>query len=67
VWRDPRAKSICDYGVVRVTGDKSHLCLFDDIDSIKGAMAALANSGTQLPNGTFLVDGLEIGNIYKRQ
>ena len=60
-------KSISEYGVVRVTGDKSHLCFFDDIDSIKGAFAALADSGTQLSNGTFLVNGLEIGGIYKRQ
>ena len=60
-------KNISEYGVVRVTGDKFHLCLFGDIDSIKGALAALANSGTKLSNGTFLVNGLEIGNIYKRQ
>jgi hypothetical protein len=60
-------KSISEYGVVRVTGDKTHTCWFDDVDSIKGAMAALANSGTQLSNGTFLVNGLEIGIIYNRQ
>lgn len=60
-------KSISEYGVVRMSGDKSHLCVFNDIDGVKGAMAALANSGTQLSNGTFLVNGLEIGTIYKRQ
>ncbi|MGA7181687.1 MAG: hypothetical protein WBX11_19175 [Thiobacillaceae bacterium] len=57
-------KSISEYGVVRVDGSK---CEFNDIDSIKGAFAALANSGTKLSNGTFLVDGLVIGGIYHRQ
>ena len=57
-------KSISEYGVVRVDGSK---CEFNDLDSIKGAFAALANSGTQLSNGTFLVNGLEIGRVYHRQ
>jgi hypothetical protein len=57
-------KSISEYGVVRVDGSK---CEFNDLDSIKGAFAALANSGTKLSNGTFLVDGLVIGGIYRRQ
>lgn len=60
-------KNISDYGVVRVTGDQSHTCWFDDLDSLKGAMAALQNSGTELSNGTFLVNGLEIARIYNRQ
>lgn len=57
-------KSISEYGVVRVDGGQ---CIFDDIDSIKGAFAALANSGSKMSDGTFLVDGLVIGRIYKRQ
>lgn len=60
-------KDISDYGVVRVTGDSSHTCWFDDIDDMKRAMVALANSGTEMSNGTFLVNGLVIANIYERQ
>jgi hypothetical protein len=60
-------KNISDYGVVRVTGDKSHTCWFNDLDGMKRAMATLANSGTEMPNGTFLVNGLEIAHIYERQ
>ena len=60
-------KNISDYGVVRVTGDTSHTCWFNDIDSMKGAMAALANSGTEMSNGTFLVNGLVIAHVYERQ
>lgn len=60
-------KNVSDYGVVRVTGDTSHTCWFNDIDSMKGAMAALANSGTEMSNGTFLVNGLVIARIYNRQ
>jgi len=60
-------KDISDYGVVRVTGDNLHTCWFNDIDGMKRAMAALANSGTEMSNGTFLVNGLVIAHIYKRQ
>jgi hypothetical protein len=60
-------KDISDYGVVRVTGDDTHTCWFDDLDGMKRAMAALANSGTEMSNGTFLVNGLVIAHIYERQ
>ena len=60
-------KDISDYGVVRVTGDTSKTCWFNDLDGMKRAMAALASSGTELPSGTFLVNGLEIAHIYERQ
>ena len=60
-------KNVSDYGVVRVTGDTSHTCWFDDIDSMKRAMVALASSGTEGSDGTFYVNGLVIAHIYHRQ
>jgi hypothetical protein len=60
-------KNISDYGVVRVTGESFHICWFDDLDGLKRAMAALGNSGTKMPNGDFLVNGLVIGRIFERQ
>lgn len=60
-------KSISEYGVIQVDGDTSQTCWFDDIYNVKVAFVALLNSGTRLSNGDFLVDGIEIGPVFKRQ
>jgi hypothetical protein len=60
-------KNISDYGIVRVTGDDSHTCWFDDLDGMKRAFAALANSGTTMSDGTFYVTGLVIAHVYHPQ
>ncbi len=60
-------KDVSDYGIVRVTGDTSKTCWFNDLDGMKRAFAALMNSGTQLSDGTFYVTGLVIAHTYERQ
>jgi len=60
-------KDVSDYGVVRVTGDNSKTCWFNDLDGMKRAFVALASSGTELPSGTFLVNGLVIEHTYWRR
>jgi len=60
-------KSISEYGVVEVIGEKPHVCKFNDRASVEGAMAALANHNVKLPDGGTGADLLVLERIYKRQ
>jgi len=49
-------KSISEYGVAKVVGEKSHSCQFTDLDDLKTAMVALINN-----------DKIVVARIYKPQ
>jgi phage I-like protein len=59
-------KSIAEYGVVKVLGEKPHVCKFNDLGSIERAMAALASSRTDTSNGDTVFNLLVISRIYRR-